>query len=1051
MKKRTISAFIAIVMLITAIPIDVTADTADEFVIDQNGVLTRYNGVGGDVVIPDGVTSIHWGAFPDAIRPAIISLTFPASVRLIDITYFRGHENAGVLNRGYYNLTDFHVNADNEVYSSVDGVLFSKDQTILHAYPMGKPWSSYTIPDGAVGIGRCAFRDTVFLEKVIIPEGVVRIEDYAFRSCRNLTEIILPNSLRHIGGVAFGSNRMTEIIIPDGVTTIGMSAFAYCARLEKITIPDSVTSLGAHAFMNCISLTEVTIGSGINVIESWMFSGCISLKEIVIPDNITNIGHNAFKDCTGLEEITIGSGVTSLSSSMFWNCTNLTRINFGINGSSVVNVDEGLKQLLWYNNHPDGPVYIGDILFAYKGDMPENTKIEVAEGTVKIASSAFNGHKNLTGITIPDSVTGIEYAAFYGCTGLTTITIPDSVTFIGDYAFARSGLVSITIPDNVKYLGYWAFEKCADLTAIAIGSGVTTINEHTFTNCNNLTTVTFSDGLQSIENGAFFNCESLTGIIFPNTLERIHRDAFRNCTSLTEITIPVSVIRVGNDSFKGATGLTAVYFQSEYPPAFGYDPFDSTNKNLMVYVPKGSLERYRHHLGYYKEKHRWGSPVKANYNYNIIEHDLSPEPTFKSLPNFIAPIKSISPVDKATWVAISDREELENIAKNPQGRYYLTNDIDLSDKEWIPLTFGGIFDGQGHVIRDMTITADNTVQCGLFGQMSGIVKNVGLENVNINVRIRSIGDFGQIGGIAGTASGNSYETINNCYVTGNITVSGANYYPPTAGGIAGNSRSASITNCYNNADVTNDGSTVGGIVGTAWDTSIIVNCYNTGNITTTNNRTGFGSARITGGIVGSVPAHSTLTVTNCYNTGKLSHPASTDTIVGSVITSNRGVADIRTSYWYVDGVGGMIDNNGNLTTPLTTAQMQIASSFVGFDFENVWKIIEGTNGGMPVLQVFEMTDTPDCICGKCEICKPSHNCDVCQDLPNAGKLGHVLGQENITISDALEILKYIVHLSNTIEVCSKSRTAATITGGPIGTADALEILKFIVGIESKLG
>ena len=105
-------------------------------------------------------------------------------------------------------------------------------------------------------------------------------------------------------------------------------------------------------------------------------------------------------------------------------------------------------------------------------------------------------------------------------------------------------------------------------------------------------------------------------------------------------------------------------------------------------------------------------------------------PTYKNLPNFIAPIEVIDPDDPeyADWIPISDRIGLSQVINNNlSGKYYLTNDIDLSDGEWersIGRTyyegpFTGTFDGQGYVIRNMTITHLRAwvLPAGLFGQI----------------------------------------------------------------------------------------------------------------------------------------------------------------------------------------------------------------------------------------------------------------------------------------------------------------------------------------------
>ena len=92
--------------------------------------------------------------------------------------------------------------------------------------------------------------------------------------------------------------------------------------------------------------------------------------------------------------------------------------------------------------------------------------------------------------------------------------------------------------------------------------------------------------------------------------------------------------------------------------------------------------------------------------------ELPPNMTPQYGPNgmFIAPIDPIT--DFTGWTAISDRAGLEAITNDLSGKYYLTADIDLSGVEWVPIgaddtdPFTGTFDGQGHVISNMTIIGD---------------------------------------------------------------------------------------------------------------------------------------------------------------------------------------------------------------------------------------------------------------------------------------------------------------------------------------------------------
>ena len=110
----------------------------------------------------------------------------------------------------------------------------------------------------------------------------------------------------------------------------------------------------------------------------------------------------------------------------------------------------------WYNNQPDGVVYIGKMAYKFKGEMASGTAINIKEGTVSICPSAFEGCTALTSVTIPNSVTTIGYDTFRGCTGLTSVTIPKSVTSIGGSAFSGcTGLKKIYSLNPVPPVIYW--------------------------------------------------------------------------------------------------------------------------------------------------------------------------------------------------------------------------------------------------------------------------------------------------------------------------------------------------------------------------------------------------------------------------------------------------------------------------------------------------------------------------------------------------------------------------------------------------------------------
>ena len=142
----------------------------------------------------------------------------------------------------------------------------------------------------------------------------------------------------------------------------------------------------------------------------------------------------------------------------------------------------------WYDNQPDGLVYAGLVAYVYKGQMPEGLSITLEDGTLGIASSAFNGRSSLTNIIIPNTVKCIGSRAFRKCSGLTNVTIGNSVTCIGDEAFRYcTGLTNVNIPDSVLTIGNYAFHQCSELTSVTIGKSVMNIGSEAFYECNGLT------------------------------------------------------------------------------------------------------------------------------------------------------------------------------------------------------------------------------------------------------------------------------------------------------------------------------------------------------------------------------------------------------------------------------------------------------------------------------------------------------------------------------------------------------------------------------------
>ena len=132
-----------------------------------------------NVTIPNSVITIESAAFYSCTNLA--SMAIPSSVTTIAIHAFAE----------CWSLTHFEVEEENSSFSTVEGVLFNKNQDVLITYPMSKGGVSYSyvIPNSTTTIGPAAFFHCAGLTSVTIPNSVTTLEEQAFYYCNGLTEI----------------------------------------------------------------------------------------------------------------------------------------------------------------------------------------------------------------------------------------------------------------------------------------------------------------------------------------------------------------------------------------------------------------------------------------------------------------------------------------------------------------------------------------------------------------------------------------------------------------------------------------------------------------------------------------------------------------------------------------------------------------------------------------------------------------------------------------------------------------------------------------------
>lgn len=210
-------------------------------------------------------------------------------------------------------LKSFNVDANNEKFKSVDGVLFSKSGKTLYKVPTSYG-SSYTVP-----------------------EGVENLYAYSFSECK-ATKVTLPSSLINIGEWAFYTAKITELNIPAKVQTIESDVFVNCYSLKKVTISaenpyiclyDNVIynkekTMLITGIPSLSTRTQLNIPSTVKVIAAYALDVC-DYTRVIIPKTVTTMSENAL-NLTYLELISLPDSMKVIPDQLLMDCRSLKAI-----------------------------------------------------------------------------------------------------------------------------------------------------------------------------------------------------------------------------------------------------------------------------------------------------------------------------------------------------------------------------------------------------------------------------------------------------------------------------------------------------------------------------------------------------------------------------------------------------------------------------------------------------------------------------------------------------------------------------------------------------
>ncbi|WP_029013097.1 filamentous hemagglutinin N-terminal domain-containing protein, partial [Niveispirillum irakense] len=283
-------------------------------------------------------------------------------------------------------------------------------------------------------------------------------------------------------------------------------------------------------------------------------------------------------------------------------------------------------------------------------------------------------------------------------------------------------------------------------------------------------------------------------------------------------------------------------------------------------------------------------------------------------------------INGLAYTLVRNLTELQAVTSS-NGNYALMADIDAAPtagwnggQGFAPINgFSNIFAGMGHTINGLTINRPGEATVGLFGLMSGTIRDLTVANVNVT-------GFGTVGGLVARLSGSSAALINT-HVTGRVSSTGG-----LIGGLVGWSDQGNIVLSSSTAAVSG-GSEVGGLVGRNRAANI-ANAYATGAVT--------GTGTGIGGLIGTTVQGSD--VQTSYASGKVTGPgAGIGGLIGAV---DATAITVTNSYWDIDTTGQTVSASGG--TGISTANARTQATYAGFDFTNYWTMIAGQT--RPVLR-----------------------------------------------------------------------------------------------------
>lgn len=417
---------------------------ASDFII-ENGVLRKYVGHGGDVVIPEGVTEIGKHAFADYASLGVVQ--FPDSLVYLDVNVFKGTDvvkRQSIYEGGCTYLGQFLISSDKDVTHI--NIRPGTVAICAHAFYQRSELQTVRFPSSLKVVGFRAFTSCYRLEEACFSPGLERIEESAFSWCTNLKNVYIPDSCAQISKSAFVSATEKKMFLPN-VAYIPFTQLSDCVSAQAdffaacyLTCKEKHSAAAQELYDVYVTKRKsklLTI-----MMDFWNMTGLQALAPVAITK--TNIDD--------LVQRAQNANHTEMTAFLLdYKNRKFGQAKVSINAPTVAQM-----KLIWaFGNNSDGTLK----LKSYKGT---DTEIIVPQQIGKKAVTVLDDEvfsvfasgvtdaqvahrRTIRQVVVPEGITQIGSMAFAGCKGITSIILPSSLTFIHKNVFFPANAV-LSVP-----------------------------------------------------------------------------------------------------------------------------------------------------------------------------------------------------------------------------------------------------------------------------------------------------------------------------------------------------------------------------------------------------------------------------------------------------------------------------------------------------------------------------------------------------------------------------------------------------------------------------